>query len=79
MKIEVLGASGCKKCSKLKEDIQKIVKDMNLSDEVEVEKVDDMEELASRGIMDTPALIVDGELKVKGRAPDEKEIRGILE
>lgn len=79
MKIEVLGASGCKRCSNLKDDIERTVEDMGLSDEVQVEKVDDFSELANRGIMETPAVVVDGELKFKGRVPDKKEIRGILE
>ncbi len=79
MKIEVLGAEGCKRCSNLKDDIEKAVEDMGLSDEVQVEKVDDMSELANRGIMETPAVVADGELKFKGRVPNENEIRGILE
>lgn len=79
MKIEVLGSKGCKKCSSLKDNIEKTVENLGLSREVEVEKVEDVSKLASKGIMETPAVLVDGELKFKGYVPDENEIRGILE
>ncbi len=76
MKVEVYGSSGCKKCSKLKDDIQDIVDEMNK--EIEVVKVEDPVKLAEKGIMSTPAVAVDGEVKVKGRVPSNAEIKKFL-
>ena len=76
MKVEVYGSSGCKKCSKLKEDIQEIVNKMNK--EIEVVKVEDPVKLAEKGIMSTPAVAVDGEIKAKGRVPSSEEIKKFL-
>jgi len=76
MKVEVYGSSGCKKCSKLKDDIQEIVNKMDK--EIKVVKIEDPVKLAERGIMSTPAVAVDGEVKVKGRVPSSKEIREFL-
>lgn len=78
MKIEVYGSSGCRKCTKLKDDIKKIVKKQGLENSVDVEKVEDPVELAKKGIMSTPAVAVDGEVRIKGRVPDEKEILEML-
>ena len=76
MKVEVYGSSGCKKCSKLKDDIQDIVDEMNK--EIEVVKVEDPVKLAEKGIMSTPAVAVDGEIKAKGRVPSSEEIKKFL-
>lgn len=76
MKVEVYGSSGCKKCSKLKDDIQEIVNKMDK--EIEVVKVEDPVKLAERGIMSTPAVAVDGEVKAKGRVPSTEEIKKFL-
>ncbi len=78
MEVEVLGSSGCKKCSKLKEDIETIVNDMEISNQVTVSKVEDPKELAKRGIMSTPAVIVDDEVKFKGRVPSDEEIKKLF-
>ena len=78
MRVEVYGSSGCKKCSKLKEDIQGIVDKINKTDEIEVVKVEDPIKLAEKGIMSTPAVAVDGEVKSKGRVPSESEIKEFL-
>lgn len=78
MIIEVLGASGCAKCSNLKKDIETIVSDMGLSDDVEIVKIEDPVEIAKRGIMTTPVVVVDGEVKFKGRVPSEDEIKETL-
>lgn len=76
MKVEVYGSSGCKKCSKLKDDIQDIVDEMNK--EIEVVKIEDPVKLAEKGIMSTPAVAVDGEIKAKGRVPSSEEIKKFL-
>lgn len=77
MKIEILGP-GCPNCEKLEENTQKAVKKLGLSD-AEIVKVNDFEEIANRGVMNTPALVIDGEVKLSGRVPSEEEIQGLLE
>jgi small redox-active disulfide protein 2 len=72
MKIEVLG-TGCSKCKKTAETIEKVLKQSGV--EAEVIKVDDIEKIMNYGVMVTPAVAVDGEVKVAGKVPDEKEIK----
>lgn len=76
MIIEVFGASGCSTCAKLKKDIEKIVDDMEIS--ADIVKKEDPSELAKKGIMSTPAVAINDEVKFKGRVPDEEEIREAL-
>ena len=73
MKIEVFGSEGCSTCKKLKEEIEDLVKEMDIS--AEVIKVEDPAELAKKGIMSTPAVAIDDEIKFKGRVPDEEELK----
>ncbi len=75
MKIEILG-TGCMKCKRLAKNVEKAVAEMNLS--ADIQKVEDITEIMDKGIMLTPALIVDGELKVSGRVADVAEIKRIL-
>jgi small redox-active disulfide protein 2 len=75
MKIEILG-SGCDKCKKLYELAKEAVKDSGI--EAEVVKVEKIEEIVKYKIMMTPALVIDGVVKVKGRVPTKKEIIGII-
>ena len=75
MEIKVLG-SGCAKCKTTYEMIEKIVKENQL--DVTLSKVEDIVELLNYGIMTTPAIVVDGEVKLKGHVPTESEIKKIL-
>jgi small redox-active disulfide protein 2 len=75
VKIEVLG-TGCMKCRRLMKNVETAVKELGI--DAEIRKVDDITEIMDRGVMLTPALAVDGELKVSGRVADVKEIREIL-
>ncbi|AKB73863.1 Thiol-disulfide isomerase and thioredoxins [Methanosarcina lacustris Z-7289] len=72
MKIEILG-TGCSKCKKTKEIIEKVLKETGV--EAEVLKVEDFETILNYGVMVTPAVVVDGDVKVAGKVPDEKDIR----
>jgi small redox-active disulfide protein 2 len=72
MKIEILG-TGCSKCKKTKETIDKVVKQTGA--DAEVVKVEDIEKIMSYGVMITPAVVVDGEVKLTGKVPDEKDIK----
>ena len=75
MEIKVLG-SGCAKCKTTYEMIEKIVKENQL--DATLSKVEDIVELLNYGIMTTPAIVVDGEVKLKGHVPTESEIKTIL-
>ena len=75
MEIKVLG-SGCAKCKTTYEMIEKMVKENQL--DATLSKVEDIVELLNYGIMTTPAIVVDGEVKLKGHVPTESEIKKIL-
>lgn len=72
MKIEILG-TGCPKCKKLMELTQKVIKETGVS--AEISKVDKINDIMNYGVMVTPALAIDGEVKVSGRIPSEEEIK----
>jgi small redox-active disulfide protein 2 len=74
-KVQVLGA-GCPRCRKLAENAEAAVS--ALGAEYRVEKVTNIAEILKFGVMMTPALAVDGEVKVVGRVPDIAEIRKLL-
>ncbi len=74
-KILVLGP-GCPKCEKLKKDVESVVQELGL--EAEVGKVTDISEMMRYGVMSTPALVVDGEVKVVGKAPSVAELKKML-
>jgi small redox-active disulfide protein 2 len=75
MKIEILG-TGCAKCKKLYENAVEAVK---LSGkEAEVVKVEDIRQIVEYGVMSTPALVVDGVVKVSGKLVSPQEITGML-
>ena len=75
MKIEILG-SGCPNCKKLEENARKACELLGIK--AEIVKVTDFTQIASYGIMSTPALVVDGRVKAYGRVPDAKEITKFL-
>ena len=75
MKIEVLGM-GCCSCTKLYEAVQEVVAELGVR--AEVIKVDDMKAVLQKGVMSTPALVVDGVVKVAGRSPNKEEIKKYL-
>lgn len=75
-KIQILG-TGCPKCKKLAENAETAVK--GLEPDFEIEKVTNINEIMKFGVMMTPALAVDGEVKVVGKVPSPDEIRSMLE
>jgi small redox-active disulfide protein 2 len=75
MKIEVLG-TGCVKCKSLAKNVEKAVAESGV--EAEVVKVESLQEIMNRGVMMTPALFIDGEAVVVGRAPSVAEIKALL-
>lgn len=75
IKIQILG-TGCSKCKTLADHTEKAAKSMAL--DYELEKVTDIEKIVSFGVMSTPALAVNGEVKSVGRVPGIEEIKTIL-
>jgi small redox-active disulfide protein 2 len=75
MKIEILG-SGCAKCKKLYENTLSAVQSAGIT--ADVVKVEDMEKIIGYGVMSTPALVVDGEVKVAGTVPSPAEIQKLF-
>ncbi|MFH1061844.1 MAG: thioredoxin family protein [Candidatus Omnitrophota bacterium] len=71
MKIEILGM-GCPKCKKLYENVQEAVKQENI--DAEILKVTEINKIMEYGVMITPALVVDGEVKAAGKIPSVDEI-----
>jgi small redox-active disulfide protein 2 len=71
MKVEILGV-GCAKCNKLYDSVCQIVQKHNIP--AEVVKVEDIAVFANYGVFMTPALVVNGEVKVAGKVPKEAEI-----
>jgi small redox-active disulfide protein 2 len=75
MKIQILG-SGCAKCRQLTDVTEQAAQDLGLP--YELEKVTDIKRYADFGIMFTPALVVDGTVKLSGRVPSLDEAKKLL-
>ena len=76
MIIEVLGP-GCAKCESLAERVRAVANRLGL--EYDFVKVKDFNEIAKRGVLVTPALAVDGTVKVIGRVPGDEELEEMLQ
>ncbi|MCK4765280.1 MAG: TM0996/MTH895 family glutaredoxin-like protein [Candidatus Aminicenantes bacterium] len=74
-KIQILG-TGCPKCNKLAEVAEKAATELGI--DFEIEKVKDINKIMDFGVMVTPALAVDGDVKVVGKVPKAEEIKEIL-
>ena len=75
MKIEILG-TGCAKCKTLYENTKKALEESGTS--AEVVKVEDIPSIMKYGVMSTPALVVDGQVKLSGKVASVVEIMGLL-
>ena len=73
--IQVLGP-GCAKCAKLKENAEAAVQQSGV--EATVEKITDINVITGFGVMMTPALAIDGEVKIVGKVPSADEIKALL-
>ena len=74
-KIQIFG-TGCPKCKKLAENTEGAAQSLHL--EYELEKITDINEIMKFGVMMTPALAVDGDVKVVGKVPSPDEIKKLL-
>ncbi len=71
MKIQVMGP-GCPKCAEAERNVKEAVTEAAV--DAEVVKVTDFQEIASFGVFSTPAVAIDGDVKVVGKAPSKKEV-----
>ncbi|WP_462273621.1 thioredoxin family protein [Methanohalophilus sp.] len=72
MKIEILG-TGCAKCKKTFEVVEKAVKEAGI--EAEITKVEDINSIMDYGVMVTPAVVVDGDVKTSGKIPSVDDVK----
>ena len=75
MKVQILG-TGCPKCKKLAANAEAAAKELGI--EYQLEKVTAVNDIMKFGVMMTPALAVDGEVKVAGKVPGVDEIKKML-
>ncbi len=73
--IKILG-SGCAKCSQLADVVKAVIETEGI--EASMEKVEDVQAIMAYEVLSTPALVVDGEVRSKGRIPSYDEIKEIL-
>lgn len=73
MKIEILG-TGCAKCQKLEELVKDVVKTSGV--QADITKVKDIKQIMTYGVMTTPGLVVDGQVKIAGKMPTAEQIKG---
>ena len=74
-KIQILG-TGCTKCRRLAERTVEAAEDLEM--DYELEKVTDINKITAFGVMITPALAVDGDVKISGSLPTVEEIKGLI-
>lgn len=75
MKIEVVGP-GCARCITTEKNVKEAVQQLGL--QAEVTKVTNVAEFAKKGVMFTPGVIIDGQVKISGRIPTVEEIKNLL-
>lgn len=75
MELKVLG-TGCAKCKSLEKAVREVVEQNNLV--ATVTKVEDIVEIMKYNVMTTPALVMDGQVIVKGRVPSNNELKELL-
>lgn len=75
MKIQILG-TGCPTCQKLAELTKQAVDELGL--DYEIEKITDIVEIIKMGVVKTPGLAVEGEVKISGKLPSLDEIKEVL-
>lgn len=75
MEIKILG-TGCGKCKTTYAVIEKVIRENNIA--VTITKVEDIMEIMKYNVLATPAVVVDGEVKIKGHVPSEREIKELL-
>lgn len=75
MLIQVLGP-GCMKCKKTAEHVQQAVAESGT--DALVEKIEQIERIMAFGVMTTPALVIDGQVRLAGRVPSVEEVKKLI-
>ena len=75
MDIKVLG-TGCPKCKALEKAVNNSLSELNI--QADVSKVEDIMQIMQYGVMNTPALVINGKVVLSGRMPNDKELKSIL-
>ena len=75
MKIEIFGM-GCPNCSKLEANTRQALDEAGL--EAELVKIDKLDEIVARGVMGTPAIAINGEVKSNGKILNVKQLKALL-
>ncbi|WP_166961823.1 thioredoxin family protein [Yeosuana marina] len=73
--IKILG-TGCPKCKTMTGIVQDVVKENNI--DATIEKVEDIMEIMKYNVLSTPVLVIDEQIKIKGRVPSPKEVLELL-
>ncbi len=73
--IKILG-TGCPKCKQTEATVNEVLKENNI--EANVEKVEDIQKIMEYNVMTTPVLVIDEEIKVKGKVPSREEVLELL-
>lgn len=74
--LKILG-TGCPKCQRLTETAEAAAQELGLA--CQIEKVKDINDIMKFGVMVTPALVVDGQVKVAGKVPSVEQIKALLQ
>lgn len=75
--VKILG-TGCPKCKQTTSSVEKAVEELGLTN-VTIEKVEDIMKIMEYNVMSTPAVVIDGEIKIKGRVPTINELKEMLQ
>ena len=75
MKIEVLG-TGCPKCMSMEQNVKKAIAELAV--DADVEKVADIQQIIQRGVMSTPALVIDGKVVLQGKNPTVDQLKHLI-
>jgi len=74
-RLQILG-TGCPKCKALEQNTEAAAKELGI--DYEIEKVTDINEIMKFGVMVTPALAVDGEVKIAGKVPSVEQLKALI-
>lgn len=72
IKVKVLG-TGCSSCHKLYKDVAEVISDLKI--DADLEKIEDLQQIMSYGIMSLPALVVNEKVKFYGKSPNKEELK----
>ena len=75
LKIEILG-TGCKKCKETYSIVEKAINEEGI--DAEIVKIQDIAEIAGYGVMQLPAIAIDGDVKIAGRIPSVNDVKELL-